>query len=68
MPATIAVDKWLDFIGSEYLGRFVRDGGAAVRFVVAPNQEVKTKFTETLRQGPCTRRSSTRISQKSERH
>ena len=31
----IPVDAWLDVMGREYLGGFIRQGGAAVRFVVA---------------------------------
>jgi len=31
----IPVDAWLDVIGREYLGDFIPQGGAAVRFAVA---------------------------------
>ena len=34
MPNTILVDDWLAVIQDEYLGRFIRRGGAAVKFAV----------------------------------
>jgi len=49
MAEPIAVDKWLGLIRSEYLGGFVRNGGAAVRFVVTPSHSAKLRFSERLR-------------------
>lgn len=38
-PNTIPVDDWLRFIGDEYLRGFIREGGAAVKFVLPPAEQ-----------------------------
>ena len=38
-PNTISVDDWLRFIGDEYLRGFIREGGAAVKFVLPPAEQ-----------------------------
>lgn len=38
-PNTIPVDDWLRFIGDEYLRGFIREGGAAVKFVIPPAEQ-----------------------------
>jgi len=38
-PNTISVDDWLRFIGDEYLRGFIREGGAAVKFVLPPEEQ-----------------------------
>lgn len=38
-PNTISVDDWLRFIGDEYLSGFIREGGAAVKFVIPPAEQ-----------------------------
>ena len=45
----IPVDAWLDVMGREYLGGFIRQGGAAVRFVVA-EAAVLDRATDGLRE------------------
>lgn len=37
MPDTIPLDNWLRYAHQEYLTTFIRDGGAAVKFVVTPD-------------------------------
>ena len=36
---TIALQEWLDFIGSEYLDSFVKGGGASVKFAVSRSSQ-----------------------------
>ena len=38
-PNTIPVADWLRFIGDEYLNTFIREGGAAVKFVITPEEQ-----------------------------
>ena len=38
MPNTVSLQAWLQVIDEEYLSSFVRDGGASVKFAVAPNE------------------------------
>ena len=38
MPNTITLKDWLQVIDEEYLSSFVRDGGASVKFAVAPDE------------------------------
>jgi hypothetical protein len=49
MPDPLSVTDWLEVIRGEYLGRFIRDGGAAVRFVVVPDDSVRMRFDEDVR-------------------
>ncbi len=44
MTATLDVDSYLEFLSKEYLGNFVRHGGASVKFVVSPDSEVADRF------------------------
>lgn len=37
MQNTISVNDWLQTIESEYLTSFIKDGGASVKFAVAPD-------------------------------
>ncbi len=45
----IAIDDYADFLESEYLRSYVHDGGAAVKFVVAPDDETADRFSEVVR-------------------
>lgn len=47
--AGMSVASYLDFITKEYLGDYVRNGGAAVRFVVAGDDEVAARWHDRLR-------------------
>lgn len=38
-PNTLPVADWLRFIGDEYLNTFIREGGAAVKFVIPPAEQ-----------------------------
>ena len=38
MSNTIPIQEWLDFIDSEYLSTFIKDGGASVKFAVTPDE------------------------------
>lgn len=49
MPNPLPVAEWLEVIRKEYLGRFIRDGGAAVRFVVVPDASIAGQFDEEIR-------------------
>ncbi len=42
-------ESWLDLVRREYLRDFVRDGGAAVKFIVARDQETRAGLREGLR-------------------
>lgn len=35
---TMPVKEWVDFLGSEYLASFIKDGGASVKFAVAADE------------------------------
>ncbi len=41
MEATIDPDRWLNFIGSEYLESFIKDGGASVKFAVTLDESLR---------------------------
>jgi len=41
VEATIDPDRWLEFIGNEYLGSFIRDGGASVKFAVTLDESLR---------------------------
>lgn len=43
------VRDWLQRVGSEYLSDFVRDGGASVKFVVAPTPAARQAVLDGLR-------------------
>ena len=38
MSNTIPIQDWVGFIDDEYLSTFIRDGGASVKFAVAPDE------------------------------
>jgi len=38
MSNTIPIQEWLEFIDSEYLSTFIKDGGASVKFAVTPDE------------------------------
>jgi hypothetical protein len=44
----LRVEEYLEFLGKEYLGDYVRSGGAAVRLVVVGAEEVATRWHEGL--------------------
>lgn len=44
----IGIDAYADFLGGEYLDSYVRDGGAAVKFVVAADDEQAQRFSRTV--------------------
>ena len=46
MPNTVSLQAWLQVIDEEYLSSFVRDGGASVKFAVAPNELKADLYTE----------------------
>ena len=46
MPNTVSLQAWLRVIDEEYLSSFVRDGGASVKFAVAPNELKADLYTE----------------------
>ncbi len=37
MPRTIPIDDWLTVLEQEYLSTYIKDGGASVKFAVAPD-------------------------------
>ncbi|MCY3899095.1 MAG: DUF2791 family P-loop domain-containing protein [Caldilineaceae bacterium] len=39
MSNTIPIHEWLEFIDSEYLSTFIKDGGASVKFAVTPDEQ-----------------------------
>lgn len=45
----IGIDDYADFLGREYLDSYVRGGGAAVKFVVAADDEQARRFSTTVR-------------------
>lgn len=45
----LTVDEYREFLAKEYLGGYVRAGGAAVRFVVAGNDDVARRWHDGLR-------------------
>jgi P-loop Domain of unknown function (DUF2791) len=45
----LSAESYADFVGKEYLGDYIRGGGAAVRFVVAGSDEVATRWHSNLR-------------------
>lgn len=47
--AGLSVQAYLDFVAKEYVGQYVRDGGAAVRFVVAGSEDVAGRWHRGLR-------------------
>jgi hypothetical protein len=47
--AGMSVAGYVDFIAKEYLGDYVRNGGAAVRFVVVGDDEVAARWHDGLR-------------------
>ncbi|MGH7471170.1 MAG: BREX system ATP-binding domain-containing protein [Longimicrobiales bacterium] len=44
-----AVTTYLDFVADEYLGGFIREGGAAVKFVIAPDGNAADEMRADLR-------------------
>ncbi|MGH9436783.1 MAG: hypothetical protein ACRD22_02540 [Terriglobia bacterium] len=48
MTTFIDPSKWLTFIEQEYLGSFVRDGGAAIKFAVPVNEGSASQLFEGL--------------------
>ena len=49
MANTIPAEKWLSVIQNEYLRRFVRRGGAAVKFAVLPEESHCQELVSSLR-------------------
>ena len=45
----LSAESYADFVCKEYLGDYIRGGGAAVRFVVAGNDEVAVRWHHNLR-------------------
>jgi len=46
--AGLTTEQYIDFVAKEYLGDYVRSGGAAVRFVVVGNPEVGQRWHRGL--------------------
>ena len=46
MPNTLSLPAWLKVIDKEYLSSFVLDGGASVKFAVAPNELKADLYSE----------------------
>lgn len=44
----LTVESYTDFLAKEYLGDYVRSGGAAVRFVVTGSDEVAARWHQSL--------------------
>ncbi len=49
MPNPIPLNDWLDAMDAEYLTTFIRDGGASVKFVVAP-EDRRAELAASLRE------------------
>lgn len=49
MPNPIPLNDWLDAMDAEYLTTFIRDGGATVKFVVAP-EDRRAELAASLRE------------------
>ena len=50
MANTILVEEWLPVIQNEYLRRFVRRGGAAVKFAVLPEESQRKELVTSLKE------------------
>ena len=48
MTNTISLHNWVNFIDSEYLSTFIKDGGASIKFAVTPT-ELKPNLDEAIR-------------------
>ena len=44
----IPIDEWLKFVDREYLSTFIKDGGASVKFAVAPD-DLKPRLYDDMR-------------------
>lgn len=42
MDLTIPVQEWVEFLGSQYLETFVRDGGASIKFAVSAEHQASS--------------------------
>lgn len=49
MPNPIPLNDWLDAMDAEYLSTFIREGGASVKFVVAP-EDRRAELAASLRE------------------
>ncbi|HLC42398.1 MAG TPA: BREX system ATP-binding domain-containing protein [Methylomirabilota bacterium] len=48
--ATIAPQRWLNFLQAEYLESFIKDGGASVKFAVPLEEELRGAVEQGVRQ------------------
>ena len=48
MENTIALEDWVKVIESEYLGDYVKSGGAAVKFLIAPDSASITRVRQAV--------------------
>jgi len=48
MPNTMPIFDWLEFLDSEYLSAFIRDGGASIKFAVV-TEDLKPELQRTVR-------------------
>ena len=47
MPATVRLDEWLDVLTREYLGGYILDGGASIKFAVA-SDDARPRLIEAV--------------------
>ena len=47
MTVALSLGSYLEFLSKEYLGDFIRDGGASVKFLVSPDPTARTRFGST---------------------
>jgi len=48
MPPNMKPQDWVDFIGREYLDSFLKEGGAAIKFAVPLDDQVKPLLSDRL--------------------
>lgn len=48
MTTAIQVDRWMGVLGEEYLGSFIREGGAAMKFAIVPDRGTRAKLITKL--------------------
>jgi hypothetical protein len=48
MTATIDPERWLEFLRTEYLGSFIKDGGASIKFAVPLDERLREDIAGTI--------------------